>query len=140
MTLSQLCAPPSVAFVQNLRTLPNDRAIFGNDEWIDEQEITSQPSGFFDGSFVVVVMVTTQKRDAIGFVGLLQYRAIGIHENHGAEIRTLLLKSSDFLASKLDSFRDGPDFSFPILKAAPIYSKLLRSLELVEPMSFPPLL
>jgi formate dehydrogenase beta subunit len=57
--LSQLCAAPSVAFVQKLRTIPNDRAVFRKDERITEQGIKSQPAGFFDGGFVVGVTVTT---------------------------------------------------------------------------------
>jgi hypothetical protein len=120
-------------------TFPNDRAVIRKDEWAYEQEIKSQQSGFFDGSFVVRVTVTAQKSDAVGSVGLAQYRAVGIHQYHWAEIRTLLPESFDLLASELDSFRNGPYFSLPILEAAPIYSKLLCSLELVEPMLFPPL-
>ena len=58
--LSQLCAAPSVAFVQKLRTIPNDRAVFREDEWITKQGIKSQPAGSFDGGFVVGVTVTSQ--------------------------------------------------------------------------------
>jgi len=58
--LSQLWAAPSVAFVQKLRTIPNDGAVFRKDERITEPGIKSQPADFFDGGFVVGVTVTTQ--------------------------------------------------------------------------------
>lgn len=100
--LCRLCTTPSVAFFQKLWALPNDRAVFRKNEWTREQGIKSRTAGFFDGSFVVGVTVTAPKSDAVGFVGLLQYRAIGIHENHRTEIRTLLPASCDLLASELD--------------------------------------
>lgn len=100
--LSKFCGTPSVAFVQKLRTIPNDRAVFRKDEPITEQGIKPQPAGFFDGGFVVGVTVTTQYTDGAGLVGLLQDRAVDINEDHWTEIRTLLREACDLLAGELN--------------------------------------
>jgi hypothetical protein len=84
--------------------------------------IKLQSKNFFNGSFVISVKVTTQEIDRVGFIRLPRYWAIGTHENHRTEIWTLLPEARDLLAGELDGLGYGPDFSFPILEAAPIYS------------------
>ena len=47
--------PPSLAFVHELRSAPNNAAIWVNDEWIDEILVLTQAESLPNGNFVIGV-------------------------------------------------------------------------------------